>query len=74
MFSMQCPHPNCDWAFTKNYKLRRHIESHSGSKEFEVSGHVIRNIVNVSLLVVEMLTITKMDHVNVPFTIQCIIS
>lgn len=34
--------PDCDWAFTTAYKLKRHEESHQKKKDFTVSvGHVI---------------------------------
>ena len=39
--SFQCNEPGCDWAFTTAYKLKRHIESHQGRKDYIVSSTIM---------------------------------
>ena len=31
----KCMYPDCNWSFPSNYKLERHIKSHTGDKDFK---------------------------------------
>ena len=37
---LQCGVAGCEWAFTTNYRLRRHEESHKGQKDHVVSSRM----------------------------------